>query len=96
MKVCAWVILALSAICVASVLSVLLFPNSTGPFTVTRGPIVIFKAVRSIYLVLLSIALAGLYRLQRTADCKRVGSMSEFLHDASGSPPRLSPPPLLC
>jgi hypothetical protein len=95
-KVCAWVIVALSAICVASVLSIFLFPNGAGPFTVTRGPITVFKGVRSIYLVLLSIALAGLYRIQTTIHDECIRYLAELLDHVSGLPPRVSVAPLLC
>jgi hypothetical protein len=89
-------VLFVCAVCLLSLVSVFLFPMSVGPYTACHGPATALKAIRSIQLILLSIAMAGIYRHLRSALCIQLSCISYIPRRASPkSHPSLTSP-LLC
>ena len=89
-------VFVLCAVCLLSLVSVFLFPMSVGPYTASHGPATALKAIRSMHLILLSIALAGIYRGLGSASLIQIGSASCIPRSAPSTlPPSLSSP-LLC
>ena len=82
---CAKSVFVLCAVCLLSLVSVFLFPISMGPYTASHGPATALKAIRSMQLILLSIALAGIHRGQRSAPPIQVGCVSYIPRRASST-----------
>ena len=66
-------VLGLCIICLLALVSVFLFPISGGPYTASHGPATALKAIRSMHLILLSIASAGIYRGGGSASPIQIG-----------------------
>jgi hypothetical protein len=89
-------VLVLCAVCLLSLLLVLLFRISVGPYTASHGPATALKAVRSMQLILLSIALAGIHRGHRSVRPIQFGCVSYILRRVSSTSHPSSRSPLLC